>query len=200
MTGWSQALIEGIARLMKSPGNGGDLRVTEEVVEPLSRELCIGVMDMDDLDRISIVGFRLDTIPQTAYMGEQMSNKAILWLTGGGYVTGYPLVDSLIFSLARTLPVGEYTIFAPAVRKSLSLDRAFPIPLLDALAGYVHLRKTYEAKNIVIMGNSAGSGLSWSLIAYLAVLKEGRKGDLGIPGSVIMISVRTTIVTLIGKC
>ena len=191
MTGWALALVEYIARVTGSIGNGGRLQVTEEMVQPFPRELCIGVTDLDELDRKSLVGFRLDcTSPGAREITKAM--KAILWLSGGGYVTGYPLVDPPIFSLARTLPLGEYTIFAPSVRRALSLDRAFPVPLLDALAGYAHLREIgYEAKDIVVMGNSAGSGLSWSLMAYLAILKEGRRGDLGVPGEIIMISVST---------
>jgi hypothetical protein len=191
MTKGSQNIIEFIARITGSEGNGGGLSVTEEIIEPFSRELCVGVLDLDDLDRQSLVGFRLDSIPRKgSTTPTPKAKKAILWLSGGGYVTGYPLVDPPLFSIARNLPLGSYTFFAPAVRRCLSLDRAFPIPLLDALAGYAHLRKIgYEAKDIVIMGNSAGSGLSWSLIAYLAILKDARKGDLGIPGEVVMISV-----------
>jgi hypothetical protein len=189
MTGWALALVEWFARVSGSAGSGGKLRVTEEIIEPLPRELCIGVMDLDELDRRSMVGFRLDCIsPNSSEIPR--AKKAILWLSGGGYVTGYPLVDPPLFSLARNLPLGEFTIFAPSVRRALSLDRAFPIPLLDALAGYAHLRGIgYKAEDIVVMGNSAGSGLSWSTIAYLALLKQGRKSDLGIPGEVIMISV-----------
>lgn len=188
MTRWAQKIVEFIARYTNSAGNGGNLEVTEEIIQPFARELCIGVLDLDELVRKSMVGFRLDCVPSGSKEIPR-AKKAILWLSGGGYVTGYPLVDPPIFSLARHLPLGEYTIFAPSVRRALSYDRAFPIPLLDALAGYAHLRETYEAEDIVIMGNSAGSGLSWSLIAYLAILKDGRRGNSGIPGQVIMISV-----------
>jgi len=185
----SRKIIEFVARVTGSGGNGGDLRITEEDVKPFPRELCVGVLDMDNLDRRTIPGFRLESVSPRGYEAPK-AKKAILWLSGGGYVTGYPLVDPPLFSLARKLPLGAYTIFAPSVRRCLSLDRAFPIPLLDALAGYIHLRRNgYEPEDIVVMGNSAGSGLSWSLIAYLAILKDLRRGDLGIPGEVIMISV-----------
>jgi hypothetical protein len=188
MTWWARALVEYIARFTGSEGNGGKLEVTEEIIQPFPRELCIGIMDLNELDRIPLVGFKLDcTRPESNEIPR--AKKAILWLSGGGYITGYPLVDPPIFSLARKLPLDGYTIFAPSVRRALSFDRGFPVPLLDALAGYAHLRESYEAEDIVVMGNSAGSGLSWSLIAYLAILKEGRRGDLGIPGEVVMISV-----------
>jgi hypothetical protein len=195
MTWWARALVEYIARFTGSEGNGGKLEVTEEIIQPFPRELCIGIMDLNELDRIPLVGFKLDcTRPESNEIPR--AKKAILWLSGGGYITGYPLVDPPIFSLARKLPLDGYTIFAPSVRRALSFDRGFPVPLLDALAGYAHLRESYEAEDIVVMGNSAGSGLSWSLIAYLAILKEGRRGDLGIPGEVVMISVSYRIYVL----
>ena len=144
---------------------------------------------MDGLQRDPVIGFQLSSNTSKRPADMQRRKKAILWLTGGGYVTGYPLVDPILFSLLRELPWG-YTILGPNVRKSLSLDRAFPVPLLDALAGYVHLREEgYEAEDIVVMGNSAGSGLSWSLITYLAAIDEAGLGHLGIPETVIMISV-----------
>jgi hypothetical protein len=187
MTRWARILVETIARVTGSKGNGAKLMVSEVDITPFPRELCIGVLDLDDLDRKSILGFKLDS-------SRQRAKKAILWISGGGYVTGYPLVDPPIFSLARNLPKGEYTLLAPSVRRCLSIDRAFPIPLLDALAGYVYLRRAgYGAKDIVIMGNSAGSALTWSMLAYLAILVDSKRGDLGIPGSVIMISVSTLL-------
>lgn len=192
MTWLACKLVEGIAWATGSKGNGGKLQVSQVDIPFFSRDLCVGVLDLDDLDRRSIVGFQLDS-PRAGLKANSKPKpiKAILWLSGGGYVTGYPLVDPPIFSIARNLPRGEYRLLAPSVRRCLSLDRAFPIPLLDALSGYEYLRRVggYEAKDIVIMGNSAGSGLSWSLIAYLAILQDANRGDLGIPGSVIMISV-----------
>jgi hypothetical protein len=192
MTWLACKLVEGIAWATGSKGNGGKLQVSQVTIPSFSRDLCVGVLGLDDLDRRSIVGFQLDS-PRAGLKANSKPKpqKAILWLSGGGYVTGYPLVDPPIFSIARNLPRGEYRLLAPSVRRCLSLDRAFPIPLLDALSGYEYLRRVegYEAKDIVIMGNSAGSGLSWSLIAYLAILQDANRGDLGIPGSVIMISV-----------
>lgn len=193
LTRYAQVVVGAIGRLTGSPRMAEYERmiVSEVTMAPFPIDLCLGIMAMDGLSRDPVIGFQLSSnIPERA-SNTPRRRRAILWLTGGGYVTGYPLVDPILFSLFRDLPTaGEYTILGPNVRKSLSLDRACPVPLLDALAGYAHLRQEgYKAEDIVVMGNSAGSGLSWSLISYLAAIDEAGLGDLGVPGTIIMISV-----------
>lgn len=194
LTRYAQVVVGAIGRLKGSPrmGEYERMRVSEVTMAPFPRDLCVGVMAIDGLQRDPVIGFQLSSNISKRPSNAPRRRRAILWLTGGGYVTGYPLVDPILFSLFRDLSTAthEYTILGSNVRKSLSLDRAFPIPLLDALAGYAHLREEgYEAEDIVVMGNSAGSGLSWSLISYLAAIDEAGPSDLGIPGTVIMISV-----------
>lgn len=192
LTRWSHLLNRFIGWASGSaPNDGSRLRVDEVVMLPFPEALCIGALAMEGLDRRSLVGFELDKVTALCADGKsRKARRAILWLTGGGYVTGYPLVDPILFSLIRSLPPGDYCTLGPNVRKSLSSDRSFPIPLLDALAAYAYLRgQGYQPEDIVIMGNSAGSGLSWSLISYLAALDEAGLGELGVPGDVIMISV-----------
>ena len=171
-------------------GNGGRLVISEDTIPPLPRHFCVGALDMDDLPRNSVHGFWLDPYPPlTSSESEPKRRKAILWIAGGGYVTGYPLNDRPIFSLARTLPPG-YRILAPSISRALSLERSFPVPLLDALAAYAHLRMMgYAAENIAIIGNSAGGGLAWSVLSYLVALDDGGWGMLGVPRAVVMISV-----------
>lgn len=193
LTRWSSLLDRFIGNATGSaPRDGSTLRVDEVIISPFPEALCVGALAAKGLDRRPVIGFQLGKVGANSSSVQKpvKARKAILWLTGGGYVTGYPLVDPILFSLIRSLPTGEYCMLGPNVRKSLSLDRSFPVPLLDALAAYNHLRNEgYDAKNIVIMGNSAGSGLSWSLLSYLAALDEAGLGDLGVPGSIIMISV-----------
>lgn len=190
LTAWALALDTFLARALgrEQP----DLHVREAILPEFPRELCHGALAMDGLERVPIGGFILERGPPKA--GQTRGSlprpkRAILWLSGGGYVTGYPLVDPPLFSLMRRLPAGAYTMLGPAVRRSLSIDRSFPIPLLDALAGYAYLRSEFDPEDIIVMGNSAGSGLSWSLISYLAALQDAGQGDLGVPQTVIMISV-----------
>jgi acetyl esterase/lipase len=181
-----------VAKQTGSVGNGGGLEITEESINPLARNLCIGGLGNGDLVRRPITGFWLDSIDTSAFCRHTRARppKAILWLAGGGYVTGYPLNDRPIFSLAHTLPLGEYTILAPSISRALSLERSFPIPLLDALAAYAHLReKGYKEEDIAVIGNSAGGGLGWSLVSYLMALDDAGIGELGVSKRAIMISV-----------
>jgi epsilon-lactone hydrolase len=101
--------------------------------------------------------------------------KVILYLHGGGYVSGnlamYRLLCGTISekSGARVL-MPEYRL-AP--------DNPFPAALQDTLSIYAWLlEKGFSAKNIIIVGDSAGGGLS--LAATLALRDEGRPLPAGI--------------------
>jgi len=173
----------------------------ETTVQPLDDSCRIGALREGTVKPITM--FSLDFNSTSAAssaggnsFGQSAGGKAILFLAGGGYVTGTPLAHPFIFSLARRLSAKKlgsseaYTVYAPNVRKSLDRERSFPIPLLDALAAYADLRARYDAADITIMGDSAGGGLTWSVVAYLAVLDKLGESDLGVPGRAIMISVR----------
>ena len=205
-----------------------NLVLSEEEMTPFPIEECRGVLAAEELDRREVTGFWLKhEYHVDVNVGQQIPvscdccvgrsgpmvkqpRRVFLFLAGGGYVTGYPLVHPFIFSLLRSLApspashptsdcydhvhsLPQYAVLAPHVRKSLSLDRAFPIPLLDALAGYAHLRNIgYAAEEVVVIGDSAGGGLAWSLVAYLAALDGelgAKEGGLGVPGGLAMISV-----------
>jgi acetyl esterase/lipase len=106
-----------------------------------------------------------------------------LYLVGGGYVIGTPLLGSFAYSLVHAT---SHPVFAPDYTKALSLETSFPGPLCEALAAYQSLRdQGWSSKQIVVIGDSAGGGLAWSLLVYLAALRS----ELGVPQQVIMISV-----------
>lgn len=69
-------------------------------------------------------------------------------------------------------------------RKCLSPSTAFPAPLLDALAGYLHLTRTlgFPPENITLIGESAGGHLALTLSRYLADI------SLPQPGSMVLLS------------
>jgi hypothetical protein len=185
---------EHVARQTGSDGKGGHLSIHEDEIQPLPIGLCVGALQADTIPRQTINAFWLCSSSSNDSVSLQDSvkkaNKAILWLAGGGYVTGYPLNDRPIFSLARVLPPGDYVILAPCISKALCKARSFPVPLLNALAAYRHLRLLgFQPADIVVIGNSAGGGLTWSLISYLVAIDEEGMGDLGVPSFVIMISV-----------
>ena len=186
-----------LVELFTSRGSQGRLEWTEESVEPIDERYRLGAMR--EGQAVNIGMFALRHVPSFEGGGSEGRPRAILFFAGGGYVTGTPLGHPFVFSLARLLPHGTgdggYTVYAPSVRKSLDRARSFPIPLLDALAAYQHLRDRYPAEDITIMGDSAGGGLVWSLTAYLAILDSvvGHGGRLGIPGRAILISVSVNL-------
>ena len=65
-------------------------------------------------------------------------------------------------------------------RKPLLPHTAFPAPLLDVLAGYLHLLALgFEPRNITVLGKSAGGHLSLMLLRYIAELQLPTPGGLG---------------------
>jgi acetyl esterase/lipase len=149
----------------------------------------------EDLEETGVDTDSSDTSDSAPHLNRKpvAKRRVYLFLAGGGYVTGWPLVHPFIFSLARTFApssghhLPRQAIFAPDIRKSLSVENAFPTPLVDALAAYTYLLAIgYTPGEIVLMGDSAGGGLVWSLLAYLCI--ASREGKLGPPGGVIMIS------------
>jgi hypothetical protein len=196
------------------------LEVTDETIAPFPDELNVGIFANKDLHKPHIEALWLHHVladsPVTtspSSSGSTPSQRHVfLFFGGGGYVTGWPLVHPFVFSLARSVPplsrqnlpsddLPAFAIFAPNVRKSLSRERAFPVPVLDGLAAYAHLRSMgYRPEEITLMGDSAGGGLAWSVAAYLAILQESQTrrrgthadGNLGVPGALVLISVSPT--------
>jgi hypothetical protein len=83
----------------------------------------------------------------------------------------------------------------PAVnyRKCLTAETAFPAPLQDALAGYLYLKGLgFLPENITFIGDSSGAHIMLGLVRYLSETTSKELG-LGIPGSLILISVRSDI-------
>lgn len=212
LTAMARWLVETIGRTVDPRTWANKLVVAEEVIQPAPKELLVGIMGIDDVKHQEMVGFNLTNFLNDVSTSKEATQadvprqprRVFLFFGGGGYVTGWPLVHPFVFSLARTFPpekndsyegLPRYSVFAPDVRKSLSSDRSFPVPIIDALSAYVHLRtKGYQASEIVVMGDSAGAGLCWSLVAYLAVLHEKGKRlfngeEVGLPGGMVLISV-----------
>ena len=94
------------------------------------------------------------------------SPEVVLYLVGGGYITGHPLEASRVFDIARMtgLPV-----LGVNYRKSVTSLQAFPAPLQDTISAYAYLlRKGYT--KIALAGDSAGAGLGMALMQYLAAM------------------------------
>lgn len=94
---------------------------------------------------------------------------AILYLHGGGYVTGgTPYVSGVAARLCERLSL---PVFAPVYR--LAPENPFPAAPEDALAAWDHLLTMgYDPSRIILCGESAGGGLC---LALCLMLKEANR-------------------------
>lgn len=101
--------------------------------------------------------------------------KVILYLHGGGYVSGFlPSYHLLCGTLSD---VTGMRVLLPEYR--LAPDYPFPAALEDALSTYTWLLANgFSAENIIIAGDSAGGGLT--LATTLAIRDEGRPLPAGL--------------------
>lgn len=108
------------------------------------------------------------------------SKSSILYLHGGGYLTGLPAMCRTI-----TVPLCQEVevLYAPYYRKPP--EYPFPTPLEDALEAYEKLVKEV-GDNVVIIGDSAGGGLAMSL--YLMLKRNERFLKLPLPRGLVLIS------------
>ena len=110
---------------------------------------------------------------------EHNTEQVILYLHGGAYVSKTPVFHRQyarrIASLSRCR--------ALYVDYRLAPKHPFPAALEDAFAAYEWLLASgFKAENIVIMGDSAGGGLSASTLIYL------REHQLPLPKCTVLIS------------
>lgn len=78
-------------------------------------------------------------------------------------------------------------------RHALHAECAFPGALQDGFAAWLYLVRecAFAPENIVVVGDSAGAGLSWSLTAYLGIVDPTLA--LGVPGKVALFSVSSAL-------
>lgn len=77
-------------------------------------------------------------------------------------------------------PAWRRLIAGMSYRKPLLRHTAFPAPLLDVLAGYLHLLHLgFASENITLLGKSAGGHLALMLLRYIAELRLPMPGAVG---------------------
>lgn len=109
--------------------------------------------------RVSLDGFEAEWI-----LPKKASNDVLLYLHGGGYVSGSHRTHRPMVS--RICKIGGFKGFVINYRKAP--ENPYPAALEDAHQAYLHLLKEgYSPKNIVIAGDSAGGGLALALLYYL---------------------------------
>jgi monoterpene epsilon-lactone hydrolase len=107
-------------------------------------------------------------------MPESNKEKVLLNLHGGGF-------NSDSGSYTESIPIAGYTkIKVVAVLYRLSPEVKFPAAVDDSIAVYKELLKTYQPKNIVIYGTSAGAILTAEVAARIKQLGLPMPAALGI--------------------
>ncbi|KAF9431606.1 hypothetical protein BGZ76_000083 [Entomortierella beljakovae] len=111
-------------------------------------------------------------------------DRVVLYLHGGGYIIGS--IQTHRWATAAMAQLGGAKAFSVEYR--LAPDSPFPSAIIDAMAAYMYLLNPPEdsniapvnPKNIVIMGDSAGGGLTFGTM--LAIRDAGLPLPAGIVG------------------
>src|SRR6266568_856688 len=107
-------------------------------------------------------------------MPEANRDKVLLDLHGGGF-------NSDSGSYTESIPIASYSkIKVVAVLYRLSPEAPFPAAVVDSVAVYKELLKTYKPEHIVIYGTSAGAILTAEVAAKLKQLGLPLPAALGI--------------------
>jgi acetyl esterase/lipase len=101
----------------------------------------------------------------------------LLYLHGGGYFACTPQTHRAVTS---SFALAGFPTFAPEYR--LAPEHPFPAGLEDAIAAYRGLLETHAAQQIVVSGDSAGGGLSMSLLLSL------RERGIPLPAAAVLFS------------
>ncbi len=115
-------------------------------------------------------GFRICTVDAGGVAGERLippatsGDRQILFLHGGGFVSGSPrLYRNLTWRLAAAAGAGLLCL-----DYRLAPEHPFPAALEDARAGYRFLlAEGADPRRIIVIGDSAGGGLAFSLLLRL---------------------------------
>lgn len=110
------------------------------------------------------------------------SDLVILFLHGGGYVSGEPLMyTTLLLRIAEGVMAGGKTVSIFALEYSLAPEKTFPTQLLEVTSCYQYLLEDMgiASRNIAILGDSAGGSLAISFMVHLHKPLPGFEHSLG---------------------
>jgi acetyl esterase/lipase len=106
--------------------------------------------------------------------------RVVMYLHGGAYVLGSPKIRRSMAARIST----ECKVRVLTVGYRLAPEHPFPAAVEDALAGYRFLlTKGFKPENIVLAGDSAGSGLA---LAALLSIRDAE--DLELPAGAVLLS------------
>ncbi|KAG8936835.1 hypothetical protein FRC02_010697 [Tulasnella sp. 418] len=110
-----------------------------------------------------------------AYLGTAHPEDSTAWISRG-------VLQHCNSIITRTFSIDYRLCSAPPY----PTESPFPAALLDALAGYYYLLNFgFKAKNIILMGDSAGGNLALALTRYLV---ENPIADIPPPGALLLLS------------
>lgn len=109
---------------------------------------------------------------------QQRSNRVMLYVHGGAYFFGS--LETHRFMMQRHARKLRGRVFAPDYR--LAPQYPFPCALQDCMASYLWLLKTYDPKEIILAGDSAGGGMALSMLVIM------RDQGIPLPAGGILIS------------
>ncbi|KAJ5223874.1 Alpha/beta hydrolase fold-3 [Penicillium chermesinum] len=105
-------------------------------------------------------------------------NRIMLYIHGGAYFFGS--LETHRYMMQRHARKLKGRVFAPAYR--LAPQYPFPCGLQDCIASYLWLLKSYDPKEIILAGDSAGGGMVLSMLVTM------RDQDIPLPAGGILIS------------
>jgi acetyl esterase/lipase len=108
----------------------------------------------------------------------EKGRRVMMYIHGGAYYFGS--VDEHRYQIQRHARKLKARCLAPRYR--LSPQFPFPCGLHDALSTYLYLLSEYEPSSIILAGDSAGGGMTLSLLTVL------RDQDIPLPAGAILIS------------
>lgn len=118
------------------------------------------------LKSVAFERFDLDGIPSAWFRPKNArQGKVILYFHGGGYCVGS--IDTHDGMVSKIANLNQVTCLLPEYR--LGPEHPFPGAVDDAVKSYQFLLQNHKPEDIILMGDSAGGGLS---IACLLKLKE----------------------------
>jgi len=121
----------------------------------------------------------MGNVPAVRYARNPNTPQAILYLHGGAYRAGSWRTHAALTShLAKH---SDAAVYVPNYR--LAPEHPFPAALNDAMDCYEHLlQQGYHGKHITVMGDSAGGGLTLSLLLAL------RENGIALPAAYVLLS------------
>jgi acetyl esterase/lipase len=92
------------------------------------------------------------------------------------------------YGLAQTTGL---RVFAGSYRAVTSNSNAFPAQMLDLLSAYGYVMdQGFSPANILIVAESAGAFFCLAMMRHLSELRSEHSIDAGMPGAVLLMSVR----------